>query len=70
MFKSITHFLERFGNVVGRTMMTLIYFLAVMPVALIYRLFADALLIKHPPASTYRPWNAINETLQDARRQD
>jgi hypothetical protein len=70
MFKPVLHFLDRFGNVVGRTMMTVIYFVAVMPVALIYRLCTDALLVKKAPTSTYREWSAINETLDDARRQD
>ena len=70
MFKPVLHFLERFGNVVGRTMMTVIYFLVVAPVALIYRLFTDALLLRKPPATTYRDWSSINETLEDARRQD
>ena len=69
MFQPVLHFLERFGNVVGRTLMTVIYFVAVAPVAIVYRLFTDTLLIK-PPSSTYRPWNAVNETLDDARRQD
>jgi len=68
-FQPVTHFLERFGNVVGRTLMTLIYFVAVAPVAIVYRLFTDTLLLK-PPASTYRDWSAVNETLEDARRQD
>ena len=70
MFKPVLHFLERFGNVIGRTMMTLIYFVVVAPVALVYRFFTDALLIRKPPASTYRDWSSINETLEDARRQD
>ena len=68
-YQAVLHFLENFGNVVGRVLMTVIYFVAVAPVAIFYRLFTDTLLIK-PPASTYRPWNAINETLEDARRQD
>jgi len=70
MFKPVLHFLDRFGNVVGRTMMTVIYFVAVMPVAVIYKLCTDTLLMKKAPTSTYRPWAAINETLEDARRQD
>jgi len=70
MFKPVLHFLDRFGNVVGRTMMTVIYFVAVAPVALLYKLFTDVLLLKQPPTSTYREWSAINETLPDARRQD
>lgn len=69
MYKAVLHFLEKFGNVVGRVLMTVIYFVAVAPVAIIYRMCTDTLLIK-PPASTYRPWTGINETLEDARRQD
>jgi hypothetical protein len=70
MFKPVMHFLERFGNVVGRVLMTVIYFVVVTPVALGYRLFADALLMRRPPASTFRDWTGINETVEDARRQD
>ena len=69
MFQPVLHFLENFGQVVGRVLMTLIYFVAVAPVAIVYRLFTDTLLLK-PPASTYRDWDAVNETLDDARRQD
>jgi len=70
MFQPVVLFLERFGNVVGRLLLTLVYFVAVAPVAVVYRLFADALWIKRAPTSTYRPWEGINETLEDARRQD
>jgi hypothetical protein len=70
MFKPVLHFLERFGNVVGRTMMTIIYCIVVAPVALVYRLFTDVLLLKRPASSTWRDWSGINETLPDARRQD
>ena len=69
MFKPVLHFLERFGNVVGRTMMTVIYCLVVAPVALVYRLFTDALHIK-PSTTTGHDWSGVNETLPDARRQD
>jgi hypothetical protein len=70
MFKPVLNFLERFGNVVGRVLMTVMYFVVVTPVALGYRLFADALLIRKQPTTTYRDWAAINETVEDARRQD
>jgi hypothetical protein len=39
-------------------------------VAIFYRLLTDVLLIRKQPKSTYQPWNAVNETLEDARRQD
>ena len=68
-FRPVLHFLERFGNVVGRTLMTVIYFVAVAPVAVIYKLFTDTMVLK-PPASTFREWSGVNETLDDARRQD
>ena len=70
MFQPVFHFLERFGNVVGRLMMTLIYVVVVAPVAIVYRFLTDTLLIRKAPASTYRDWASINETLEDARRQD
>ena len=70
MFEPVFHFLERFGNVVGRFLLTVVYFVAVAPVALVYRAVADVLMTKATPASTYREWDSINETLEDARRQD
>jgi len=70
MFQPVLDFLERFGNVVGRLLLTLVYIVAVAPVAIFYRVFADCLLTKKAPASTYVPWQSINETLEDARRQD
>jgi hypothetical protein len=70
MFEPVSKFLERFGNVVGRFLLTVVYFVAVAPVALIYRTVSDVLMTKSTPSSTYRDWDSINETLDDARRQD
>jgi len=70
MFQPVLTFLERFGNVVGRFLLTLVYFIAVAPVAIVYKVFADSLLTKSAPKSTYRDWESINETVEDARRQD
>jgi hypothetical protein len=70
MFKPVLHFLERFGDVVGRTLMTVIYFVAVMPVAIFYRMLTDELMIRKAPKSTFRDWSQVNETLDDARKQD
>lgn len=70
MFQPVFAFLERFGNVVGRLVLSLVYFVAVAPVALIYKLFGDALMIKTKPSSSYRDWESVNDTLEDARRQD
>ncbi|GJM23555.1 MAG: hypothetical protein DHS20C15_34700 [Planctomycetota bacterium] len=70
MFQPVFAFLERFGNVVGRLALSLVYFVAVAPVALVYKLFGDALMIKAKPATSYREWESVNDTLEDARRQD
>jgi hypothetical protein len=70
MFKPVLAFLERFGNVVGRTLMTVIYFVAVMPVAIFYRMLTDALMIRKQPTSTFVDWSQVNETVDDARKQD
>lgn len=70
MFQPVLVFLERFGNVVGRLLLTVVYVVAVAPVAIFYRAFADSLMTRRPPASTFRDWTQVNETLADARRQD
>jgi hypothetical protein len=70
MFEPILSFLDRFGNVVGRFILTIVYIVAVAPVAIIYSAVADALMTKKTPESTFVPWQSINETLEDARRQD
>jgi len=70
MFQPVLAFLEQFGNVVGRLLLTIVYFVAVAPVAIFYSLLADSLMSKKTPESTYVPWSSINETLEDARRQD
>lgn len=63
-------FLERFGNVVGRLLLTLVYIVAVAPVAIFYKLFGDALMLKPPAASSYQIWVANEDTVEDSRRQD
>ena len=70
MFQPLVVFLERFGTVVGRVVMSLIYIVAVAPVAILYKVVADPLLTKSAPSSTFRDWTQVNDTLEDARRQD
>ena len=70
MFQPILAFLERFGNVVGRFLLSIVYIVAVAPVAIVYCTVADSLLTKKTPETTFVPWQSVNETLDDARRQD
>ena len=70
MFQPVLVFLERFGNVVGRTILSVIYWVALAPIAIFYKMFTDTLLTRKAPVSTFRDWSSVNETLEDARRQD
>ncbi|MDF1798871.1 MAG: hypothetical protein P1V81_06825 [Planctomycetota bacterium] len=66
-------FSERFGHMLSRIFLTLLYFLVLGPFAVFYRLFADPLHRKHPAkraGGNWSTWESRNETLRAARRQD
>lgn len=67
---ALIQFTERFGNMVSRFFLTLVYFLVLGPFAVAYRIFADPLHIARPKGGNWLGWQADNETLQAARRQD
>lgn len=68
--KSLLVFTERFGNMLSRIFLTLLYFLVLGPFAILYRLAADPLRLSRPRAGNWWDWVARNETLRAARRQD
>ena len=68
--QALLAFSERFGNMLSRIFLTLLYFLVLGPFAVLYRLFADQLAIKRPKGGNWTGWVADNETLRAARRQD
>ncbi len=68
--KALLVFTERFGNMLSRIFLTLLYFLVLGPFALVYRLVADPLRLQRPKDGNWWDWRATNETLQAARRQD
>lgn len=64
-WKGIAH---KIGNFQARVLLTVLYAVAVLPVGLIVRFFADPLRIKHPPTK----WLDYPDELQDmawAKRQ-
>jgi len=63
-------FSERFGSMLSRIFLTLLYFFVLGPFALFYRLVADPLHIARPKDGNWSAWVADNETLRAARRQD
>ncbi len=66
----LKEFTERFGSMVSRIFLTILYYLVLGPFALVYRLFADPLRIGRPERSNWVGWEPHNETLPAARRQD
>jgi hypothetical protein len=68
--RALLVFSERFGSMLSRIFLTLLYFLVLGPFALLYQLFADPLHLKRRPQGNWSTWEADNETLPAARRQD
>jgi hypothetical protein len=68
--QAFLQFTERFGNMLSRVFLTLLYFLVLGPFALVYRLVADPLRLRRPSDGNWWSWKADNETLKAARRQD
>jgi hypothetical protein len=68
--KALLQFSERFGSMLSRALLTLLYFVLLGPFALVYQLFADPLHLKRRPQGNWSAWHPTNETLSDARRQD
>jgi hypothetical protein len=68
--KHLVEFTERFGNMLSRAFLMVLYYVVLGPFALLYQLFADPLRIARPKAGNWRTWDASNETLRAAQRQD
>jgi len=68
--RSLVVFSERFGSMLSRIFLTLLYFLVLGPFALVYRMVADPLRLARPRNGNWWAWDAHNETLRAARRQD
>jgi hypothetical protein len=62
-------FTERFGELMSRLLLTVLYFLVLGPFALVYQRFADPLHLRRRP-SNWTPWTQRNDDLRAARRQD
>lgn len=67
--KPLLQFFERFGHMLSRALLTVLYFVLLGPFAILYQLFADPLHLKKRP-SNWDTWVEDNSTLAAARRQD
>lgn len=63
-------FSERFGHMMSRVLLTLLYVLLVAPEGLLLALFADPLAIRRHKGTSWVDWRSTNETSDQARRQD
>lgn len=68
--QALIQFTERFGNMISRVFLTVLYFVVLGPFALAYRLFADPLHLAQRKQGNWTPWVEGNKNLAAARRQD
>ena len=68
--RALVEFSERFGSMLSRIFLTLLYFLVLGPFALLYRLGADPLHLRRRRGGNWTPWTSRNDTLAAARKQD
>lgn len=65
----ITLFFERFGHMMSRVILSLLYIVLVAPPGIIYSLLLDPLRMKKRPASNWVPFKSSNTSIEAARRQ-
>ena len=68
--KALIEFSERFGSMLSRVLLFVLYFVLLGSFALVYRLVADPLHLRRRPRGNWSAWTSTNDTLQAARRQD
>ena len=68
--QALIQFSERFGSMLSRAVLTLLYFTVLGPFAVLYRLFADPLHLRRRPHGNWSAWEETNSTLKAAKRQD
>ena len=68
--KGLIEFSERFGSMLSRILLTVLYYAALGPFAIFYQIAADPLHLRRRPGGNWTPWQSSNDTLPAARRQD
>jgi hypothetical protein len=68
--KAFLQLSERFGNMLSRALLLVLYFLLLGPFAIFYRLVADPLHLKKRRHGNWTPWTSRNDTLAAGRKQD
>ena len=63
-------FTERFGHMMSRIILTLLYAVLVAPAAFVFALVCDPLRIRKWRGTSWDDWTQDNDSLARARRQD
>lgn len=67
---ALVQFTERFGNMLSRILLTVLYYGLLGPFAVFYRLVADPLHLRKQRDGNWTAWVSHNDTLSAARKQD
>ena len=68
--KAFLQLSERFGNMLSRGLLLVLYFGLLGPFAIFYRLVADPLHLRRQRRGNWTAWVSHNDTLAAGRRQD
>ena len=68
--KAFLELSERFGNMLSRALLLVLYFVLLGPFAIVYRLVADPLHLRARKRGNWTAWKTHNDTLNTSRRQD
>lgn len=68
--EGLLRFSERFGSMLSRALLTVLYYCALGPFALVYQRVADPLHLRRRPDGNWSSWQGKNDSLSAARRQD
>jgi hypothetical protein len=69
LYGHVKRFLERFGHMMSRVILSILYLILVAPPGIVYALLLDPLRMKRRPATNWVPWKTNNTTVEQARRQ-
>ena len=68
--EKLFQFFERFGHLMSRILLTILYVILVAPAGIILALFGDPLRIRKYRGTSWMNWTHENNTTEQARRQD
>ena len=68
--KRLIQFTERFGSMLSRILLTVLYYVVLGPFAILYQRLADPLHMRPRRRGNWTAWDHHNDNLRAARRQD